>query len=128
MGKLCKPSCSNSRRPRGWAWCAQGEFALHWPLINSAHMRTRLAQRELEAKRLEDARRCATAVIVLRAMPPQAACELHRQEVNQQLKGCVKKASYSPLLFLLCAILGLLPDRTRHMACFSVAVTRMFLL
>ena len=38
---------------------AQGEFALHWPLINSSHMRTRLAQRELEAKRLEDAQRCA---------------------------------------------------------------------
>jgi len=36
---------------------AQGGFALHWPLINSDHMRTRLAQRELEAKRLEDARR-----------------------------------------------------------------------
>ncbi|KAK9831834.1 hypothetical protein WJX81_000048 [Elliptochloris bilobata] len=35
----------------------KGGFALHWPLINSSHMRTRLAQRELEDKRLEDARR-----------------------------------------------------------------------
>jgi hypothetical protein len=30
---------------------------LHWPLINSDHMRTRLAKRELEQKRIEDARR-----------------------------------------------------------------------
>lgn len=29
---------------------------LHWPLINSAHMQTRLAKRELEKKRLEDAK------------------------------------------------------------------------
>jgi len=40
-----------------WSGRVQGGFALHWPLINSDHMRTRLAQRELEAKRLEDARR-----------------------------------------------------------------------
>lgn len=38
----------------------QGEFALHWPLINSNHMRMRLAKRELEQKRVEDANRWAT--------------------------------------------------------------------
>ncbi|KAK9853604.1 hypothetical protein WJX84_007036 [Apatococcus fuscideae] len=34
-------------------------FPLHWPLINSDHMRTRLAKREFEKKRLEDAQRLA---------------------------------------------------------------------
>lgn len=32
----------------------QGSFPLHWPLINSDHMRERLAKRELERKRIED--------------------------------------------------------------------------
>ena len=36
----------------------QGTFQLHWPLINSDHMRVRLAQRELEQKRIEDGNRC----------------------------------------------------------------------
>lgn len=35
----------------------QGSFALHWPLINSDHLRERLAKRELESKRLEDAKK-----------------------------------------------------------------------
>ena len=35
---------------------AQGSFQLHWPLINSDHMATQLAKRELEKKRVEDAR------------------------------------------------------------------------
>ena len=35
----------------------QGTFQLHWPLINSDHMRMRLAQRELEQKRIEDGNR-----------------------------------------------------------------------
>lgn len=34
----------------------KGAFALHWPIINSKHMRVTLAKRELEAKRLEDAK------------------------------------------------------------------------
>ncbi|GMH39071.1 hypothetical protein BSKO_06969 [Bryopsis sp. KO-2023] len=34
----------------------KGHHTLHWPLINSQHMRTTLAQRELEQKRVEDAR------------------------------------------------------------------------
>lgn len=32
----------------------QGEHTLHWPLINSDHMRSKLAKRELEKKRIED--------------------------------------------------------------------------
>lgn len=32
---------------------------LHWPLINSDHMRERLAKRELEKKRIDDAKRLA---------------------------------------------------------------------
>ena len=35
----------------------QDDFPLHWPLINSDHMRTRLAKRELEKKRIEDSKR-----------------------------------------------------------------------
>ena len=35
----------------------QGDFPLHWPLINSDHMRTRLAKRELEKKKVEDDQR-----------------------------------------------------------------------
>ena len=35
----------------------QDGVPLHWPLINSDHMRTRLAKREFEKKRLEDAQR-----------------------------------------------------------------------
>lgn len=34
-------------------------IALHWPLINSDHMRERLAKRELEKKRVDDAKRLA---------------------------------------------------------------------
>ena len=37
--------------------CLQGTFPLHWPLVNSDHMRERLAKRELERKRIEDADR-----------------------------------------------------------------------
>jgi hypothetical protein len=37
----------------------KGAWPLHWPLINSAHMRGRLARRELEQKRVEDAKRLA---------------------------------------------------------------------
>lgn len=37
----------------------QDNFPLHWPLINSDHMRERLARRELEKKRLEDASQAA---------------------------------------------------------------------
>ena len=36
----------------------QGDVPLHWPLINSDHMRTKLAKRELEKKKIEDAQRC----------------------------------------------------------------------
>ncbi|KAA6419415.1 MAG: hypothetical protein FRX49_10673, partial [Trebouxia sp. A1-2] len=32
----------------------KGSFPLHWPLVNSNHMRTKLAKRELERKRIED--------------------------------------------------------------------------
>lgn len=35
---------------------------LHWPLINSDHMRTKLAKRELEKKKIEDAHRCSCPV------------------------------------------------------------------
>lgn len=38
---------------------AQESFPLHWPLINSDHMRERLARRELERKRIEDAAQLA---------------------------------------------------------------------
>jgi hypothetical protein len=41
-----------------WRGLAQDSFPLHWPLVNSDHMRTRLAKRELEKKRIEDAHRC----------------------------------------------------------------------
>lgn len=37
----------------------QGSFPLHWPLVNSEHMRDRLGQRELERKRIDDAKRLA---------------------------------------------------------------------
>ncbi|KAL3140047.1 hypothetical protein ABBQ38_004327 [Trebouxia sp. C0009 RCD-2024] len=37
----------------------KGSFPLHWPLINSDHMRTKLAKRELEKKRIEDDQRLA---------------------------------------------------------------------
>ena len=37
----------------------RGAVPLHWPLVNSAHMRGRLARRELEQKRREDAARLA---------------------------------------------------------------------
>lgn len=57
----CRRRCAHETLTPSSCWLrsgrAQGGFALHWPLINSDHMRTRLAQRELEAKRLEDARR-----------------------------------------------------------------------
>ncbi|KAL4442949.1 hypothetical protein ABPG77_008440 [Micractinium sp. CCAP 211/92] len=32
----------------------KGNFPLHWPLVNSEHMRDKLGQRELERKRIED--------------------------------------------------------------------------
>jgi len=51
-----------------WSGRAQGGFPLHWPLINSDHMRTRLAQRELEAKRLEDARRWRSGPLLQRQL------------------------------------------------------------
>ena len=35
----------------------QDTFQLHWPLINSDHMRYKLAQRELEQKKIEDGNR-----------------------------------------------------------------------
>ena len=41
----------------------QDSFALHWPLVNSDHMRTRLAKRELEKKRIEDAHRCCKCIV-----------------------------------------------------------------
>ncbi|KAL3154051.1 hypothetical protein ABBQ32_013597 [Trebouxia sp. C0010 RCD-2024] len=37
----------------------KGSFPLHWPLINSDHMHTKLAKRELEKKRIEDDQRLA---------------------------------------------------------------------
>lgn len=40
----------------------QGSFPLHWPLINSDHMRVKLAKRELEKKRIEDDQRSAPCV------------------------------------------------------------------
>lgn len=42
----------------------QGSFPLHWPLINSDHMRTKLAKRELERKRIEDDQRSAPRAAV----------------------------------------------------------------
>jgi len=44
----------------------QDNFALHWPLVNSDHMRTRLAKRELEKKRIEDAHRSCASHSLLR--------------------------------------------------------------
>jgi len=41
----------------------QDNFALHWPLVNSDQMRTRLAKRELEKKRIEDAHRCCDLTV-----------------------------------------------------------------
>lgn len=38
----------------------QSSFPLHWPLINSDNMRTKLAKRELERKRIEDDQRSAS--------------------------------------------------------------------
>ncbi len=35
----------------------QGEWQLHWPLVNSPALRERIARRELELKRQEDADR-----------------------------------------------------------------------
>ena len=37
----------------------KGSVGLHWPLVNSDHMRERLAKRQFEEKKLEDARRLA---------------------------------------------------------------------
>lgn len=37
-----------------WKLVLQDTWQLHWPLINSDHMRYKLAQRELEQKRIED--------------------------------------------------------------------------
>ena len=47
-------------------WCSylQGTFPLHWPLINSNHMRTKFAKRELEKKRIEDDQRSAVCQIL----------------------------------------------------------------
>jgi curved DNA-binding protein CbpA len=45
------------RRRRAPPRCAQGEWQLHWPLVNSPALRERLARRELELKRQEDADR-----------------------------------------------------------------------
>lgn len=33
---------------------AQGSFPLHWPLVNSEHLREKLGRRELDRKRIED--------------------------------------------------------------------------
>lgn len=38
---------------------------MHWPLINSDHMRTKLAKRELERKRIEDDQRSASCNIII---------------------------------------------------------------
>lgn len=35
----------------------QAAFPLHWPLVNSNHMRTKIAKQELETKRIEDDQR-----------------------------------------------------------------------
>lgn len=35
----------------------QDSFPLHWPLVNSEHMKDKLGQRELEKKKVEDANR-----------------------------------------------------------------------
>lgn len=37
----------------------QGSFPLHWPLINSDHMRDRLGKAEMDKKRIADAKRLA---------------------------------------------------------------------
>lgn len=44
-------------RPNSSSSASQDDFQLHWPLVNSDHMATRLAKRELEKKRIEDAHR-----------------------------------------------------------------------
>lgn len=49
------PICEFCTLKRHW----RDGVPLHWPLINSDHMKERLAQRELEQKRLDDARRMA---------------------------------------------------------------------
>ena len=49
------PICEFCTLKRHW----RADFPLHWPLINSPHMRERLARRELEKKRIEDASRLA---------------------------------------------------------------------
>ncbi|KAK9810351.1 hypothetical protein WJX72_009272 [[Myrmecia] bisecta] len=80
LGLHCTPAtqlvvtCEVCRRPStkqcwtcGMAICDfctlkrhwKDNFPLHWPLINSDHMRTRLAKRELEKKKIEDAHRLA---------------------------------------------------------------------
>jgi len=55
----------------------QDAFPLHWPLINSDHMRTQLAKRELEKKRIEDAHRCEITEKLLRSLAQ--ACKLQMQ-------------------------------------------------
>jgi HSP20 family molecular chaperone IbpA len=80
LGLKCDPStqlvvtCEVCRRPatkKCWTcsmeiceFCTlkrhwKGDFPLHWPLINSDHMKERLAKRELEKKRIEDAKHLA---------------------------------------------------------------------
>ena len=50
--------CVNGQQVDEWLQCTlQDTFQLHWPLINSDHMRYKLAQRELEQKRLDDGNR-----------------------------------------------------------------------
>ncbi|KAL6778128.1 hypothetical protein ACKKBG_A17025 [Auxenochlorella protothecoides x Auxenochlorella symbiontica] len=49
------PICEFCTLKQHW----KDNFPLHWPLINSDHMRERLARRELEKKRLEDASQAA---------------------------------------------------------------------
>ena len=45
----------------------QAAYPLHWPLVNSDHMRTKLAKQELEKKRIEDDHRwqpfCPSTVV-----------------------------------------------------------------
>ena len=80
LGLKCNPAtqlvitCEVCRRPatkKCWT-CAmdicefctlkrhwKGTFPLHWPLINSDHMKERLGKRELERKRIEDSKTLA---------------------------------------------------------------------
>ena len=58
---LLLPTYVGGNLSANWLWTMlQSSFPLHWPLINSDHMRTKLAKRELERKRIEDDQRSAS--------------------------------------------------------------------